>query len=233
MTRFGSIVALLAVSTTAYAEPVSPPAISVTGEATLSVEPDTAVIDAGVVSEAKTARDATETTNKKMGLVLLAVKSAGIPAKDTQTSQLSLSPVTAQNRASGESIQTVGYRANNRVTVTVHDLTLLSALIDSMTAAGANNIGGIGFAVSQRSKLLDDARAQALADARRKAEIYARVSDVSLGAPLSISENGGTAPVAFRQLAAAGMSSPTPIAQGEETLRVGVSVSYEIKPKAP
>ena len=52
-----------------------------------------------------------------------------------------------------------------------------------MTAAGANDIGGINFMVSNASKLLDDARAQAIADARRKAEIYAKAADVTLGRP--------------------------------------------------
>ena len=57
--------------------------------------------------------------------------------------------------------------------------------------------------VSQASKLLDDAREQAIADARRKAEIYAKAAGVTLGAPLSISEEGAPAPV-FRGKMAAG-----------------------------
>ena len=235
MNRYVLITALLVasspviLSSRVFAQSNPPPAISVTGEATLSVPPDTAIIDAGVTRIGKTAREAAEAADKTMGVVLLALKSAGIPAKDYQTSQLSLSPNTTQG-SSGGPVQITGYRASNRVTVTIRDLTVLSSLIDAATAAGANEIGGIGFTVSQSSKLLDDARIQALADARRKADIYARAADVTLGAPLSISENGSPGPVAFRRLSA-GMASATPIAQGEETLRVGVSVSYEIKPK--
>ena len=59
-----------------------------------------------------------------------------------------------------------------------------------LVGAGANDIGGINFMVSQASKLLDEAREQAIADARRKAEIYAKAAGVTLGAPLSISEEG-------------------------------------------
>ena len=59
-----------------------------------------------------------------------------------------------------------------------------------LVSAGANEIGGINFMVSQASKLLDDAREQAVADARRKAEIYAKAAGVTLGAPFSISEEG-------------------------------------------
>ena len=71
-------------------------------------------------------------------------------------------------------------------------------MIDTLVGAGANDIGGINFMVSQASKLLDDAREQAVADARRKAEIYAKAAGVTLGAPLSISEGGAPGPMLFR-----------------------------------
>ena len=104
----------------------------------------------------------------------------------------------------------------------------LAAVIDAMVGAGANDIGGISFKVSNASKLLDDAREQAIADARRKAEIYAKAAGVTLGAPLSIAEENNTAPVPYRRRAA-GMAA-TPVAPGEETLQVTVSVSWAIKP---
>ena len=59
------------------------------------------------------------------------------------------------------------------------------ATIAAGVSAGANDIGGINFTVSNASKLLDDARAQAIADARRKAQIYAKAAGVTLGAPIS------------------------------------------------
>ena len=73
-----------------------PPAISVTGEATVSVPPDLAQIDAGVTSDAKTAREASDANNAAMGKVLLALKGAGIDEKDYQTSRLSLQPQYAR-----------------------------------------------------------------------------------------------------------------------------------------
>ena len=75
-------------------------------------------------------------------------------------------------------------------------------MIDTLVGAGANDIGGINFMVSQASKLLDEAREQAIADARRKAEIYAKAAGVTLGAPLSISEGGAPAPMFRRKMAA-------------------------------
>ena len=95
-----------------------------------------------------------------------------------------------------------------------------------MVGAGANDIGGINFSVSNASKLLDEAREQAIADARRKAEIYAKAAGVTLGAPISISEEGAPGPISSRKMSSHGGS---PVAQGEETLQVTVTVSWAIK----
>ena len=101
-------------------------------------------------------------------------------------------------------------------------------MIDVLVGAGANDIGGINFTVSDASKHLDEAREKAVADARRKAEIYARAAGVSLGEPISISEEGAPAPL-YRGKMAAPMAVGAPVAQGEETLSVTVSVSWAIK----
>ena len=72
----------------------------------------------------------------------------------------------------------------------MRDVTKVASVIDVLVGAGANEIGGINFIVSQPSKLLDEAREKAIADARRKAEIYAKAAGVTLGEPISISEEG-------------------------------------------
>jgi uncharacterized protein YggE len=223
---FAVAVGLLAAPALAQVTPIA--TISVTGEAQLSVPPDLAQIDGGVTTEAKTAREASDTNNAAMGKVLLALKGAGIGEKDFQTSRLSLQPQYAPNRAGPNAV--VGYQASNRVTIKLRDITRVASVIDTLVAAGANNIGGINFTVSAASKLLDDAREQAIADARRKAEIYAKAAGVTLGSPVSISEEGSPGPMPFRKMAA-GMAASAPVAQGEETLQVTVSVSWAIKPK--
>ena len=230
-TSLASALALAAVTllaAPALGQAVPPPAISVTGEATVSVPPDLAQVDGGVTSEAKTAREASEANNTAMGKVLLALKGAGIEEKDVQTSRLSLQPQYAPNRSGPSPV--VGYRASNRVTIRVRDVAKVAGVIDTLVGAGANEIGSINFMVQQASKLLDEAREKAVADARRKAEIYARATGVTLGAPLSISEEGHVAPGPYRKMAA-GMAASAPVAPGEETLSVTVSVSWAIKPK--
>jgi uncharacterized protein len=224
---FAAIAAATPFAAPALAQTVPPAMISVTGEATVSVPPDQAQIDAGVATEAKTAREASDTNNAAMGKVLLALKGAGIEERDYQTSRLSLQPESAPNRTAGPAT-IIGYRASNRVTIRLRDVSKVASVIDMLVGAGANDIGGINFTVSQASKLLDDAREQAIADARRKAEIYAKAAGVTLGAPLSISEGGMPVPIPYRRMAA-GMAAAAPVAQGEETLQVTVAVSWAIK----
>jgi len=223
-----ALVLLLGAPALAETSDAFPPAISVTGEANISVPPDLAFVDAGVATDAKTAREASENNNTAMAKVLAALKAANMDARDIQTSRLSLQPQYAPNRGGPAPI--VGYRASNRVTVRIHDVSKVGGTIDTLVGAGANDIGNVAFAVSQASKLLDDAREKAVADARRKAEIYAKAAGVTLGAPLSISEESRPQPV-FRGKLAAPMAAaaPTPIAQGEETLSVSVSVTWAIK----
>jgi uncharacterized protein YggE len=216
---------LLAAPALAQVAPIA--TISVSGEAQISVPPDLAQIDAGVSTEAKTAREASEANNAAMGRVLLALKGAGIDEKDFQTSRLSLQPQYAPNRSGPNAV--VGYRAANRVIVKLRDVTKVAGTIDILVGAGANELGGVNFMVSAASKLLDEAREQAIADARRKAEIYAKAAGVTLGSPVSISEEGTPGPAPFRKMAA-GAAASTPVAQGEETLHVTVSVSWAIKP---
>ncbi|RXH23578.1 hypothetical protein XH99_15865 [Bradyrhizobium nanningense] len=205
-------------------------AISVSGEANVSVAPDLAQIDAGVANDAKSAKEASDANNAAMGKVLLALKGAGIAEKDYRTSRLSLQPQYGQNKSTGAS-PVVGFRASNRVTVKIRDVTKVASIIDTLVAAGANDIGNISFEVTQASKLLDDAREQAVADARRKAEIYAKATGVTLGAPLSVSEGGAPVPLFKARMATAPMAAPAAVAPGEETLSVTVNVSWAIKPK--
>ncbi|WP_315740687.1 MULTISPECIES: SIMPL domain-containing protein [unclassified Bradyrhizobium] len=205
------------------------PAITVSGEASVSAPPDLAQIDAGVASDAKTAREAAEANNAAMAKVLQALKQAGIADKDYQTSRLSLQPQYAQNRPAQPAV--TGYRASNRVTIKVRDVAKVASVIDTLVAAGANDVGNIYFSVAEPSKLLDQAREKAVADARRKAEIYAKAAGVTLGQPLSISEDGAPAPVFRAKTFAAPMAAtPTPVAQGEETLAITVNVTWAIKP---
>ena len=98
-----------------------------------------------------------------------------------------------------------------------------------MVEAGANQMHGIAFRVDQADALLAEARKRAIADARKKAELYAEHAGLSVGLPITIREDDGAAPhppmVGFR--AGAAMPGGVPIAAGEQELSVTVYVVYE------
>jgi len=200
--------------------------VTVTGEATVSVAPDMAVIRIGVASQGKTAREASDANARQMTAVLAAIKDAGIAARDVQTSRLSLQPQYDSNR--NAPVRLLGFQANNQLTVNIRDIAQLPAMLDRAIGAGANEMSGIEFVVSEQSKLLDRARGEAVADAHRKAELYARAAGAKVGHVVAISEEGSAPPVYPMQAMRAGAA--VPVAPGERTLRVVVTVRYELTP---
>jgi uncharacterized protein YggE len=198
--------------------------VTVTGEATVAAAPDTAVIRIGVSSQGKTARAASDANAKEMTAVLAAIKESGIADRDVQTSWLSLQPQYDPNKTGAARL--TGFQVNNKVTVKIRDIGKLPAVLDRAIAAGANEMSGIEFVVSEQSKLLDKARAEAIADAHRKAELYANAAGMKVGRVMAISEEGSVPPPGLFQPMRAGTAAP--IAPGEQTLRAVVTVSYEL-----
>lgn len=197
--------------------------ITVTGEATAVAVPDLVIIRLGVMSPGKTAREANDVNAKNMTAVIAALKEAGAAEADIQTARLSLQPQFEQSKSGPPKL--IGFHAGNDVIVKLRDTGKLAGLIDRAVSAGANEISGIDFSVSQQSALLDQARAEAMADARRKAEIYAKAAGAVVGRPVSISESAASPPVA-RPLAYRAVA--TPVAPGEISLQATVTVSYEL-----
>jgi hypothetical protein len=160
-----------------------------------------------------------------MTAVLAAIKSNNIADRDIQTSRLSLQPQYDPNKSG--TARLTGFQATNQVTVRIRDIGNLAAVLDSAISAGANEMSGIEFIVSEQSKLLDRARDDAIADARRKAELYAKAAGSRLGHVVGISEEGSAAAPRPMQALRAGA---VPISPGEQTLRAAVTVSYELTP---
>jgi uncharacterized protein YggE len=201
-----------------------PNIITVRGEGEVAIVPDRVILGTGVTTTGKTAREASEANAKMMTNVMAALKAAGIAEQDVQTAWLSLQPVRDSTR---NDLRITGFHASNQVTVKLREVAKTAEVIDRMVAAGANDIAGIEFVVSSPSKPLDAAREAAIADARRKAEVYAKAANVQLGKPVRISEEGSgePGPIAMRQ---ARTAEATPVSPGEQVQRVTVSVSYEL-----
>ena len=199
--------------------------VTVTGEGTVDAVPDNAVIRIGVSSQGKTARAASDANAREMNAVLAAIKDGGVAERDVQTSSLSLQPQYDPKQTGPAHL--IGFRVNNQITVKVRDIGKLAALLDRAIAAGANEMSGIEFKVSNEAKLLDQARTAAIADAHRKAELYAQAAGMQIGRVIVISEEGATPPAPVYRALRAGMAAPA-IAPGEQAVHAVVTVSYEL-----
>jgi uncharacterized protein YggE len=199
--------------------------ITVTGHGTVEVAPDTAMIRIGVTSQAKTANAASAANARQMTKVLAAVEQAGIAKKDIQTSRLSLQP---QYDSKNGTNRLLGFRVTNRITVRIRNIGNLPSILDKAIAAGANEMSGIEFLVSEENRLLDEARTEAVADARRKAELYAKAAGAKVGKVVAITEQGSTPPPRRFEALRAGAAA-VPVAPGQQTLRATVTVSYALE----
>ncbi len=200
--------------------------VTVTGEATVAAVPDTAMIRVGVTSQGKTAKAASEANAKDMNAVLAAIKENDIAERDIQTSGLSLQP--QYDSRQGGSNRLTGFQMSNRITVKLRDISKLPAVLDRAVGAGANEMSGIEFIVSEESKALDQARSGAVADARRKAELYAGAAGMKVGRVMVISEEGAIPPPRLSAPMRVGAPAATPISPGEQTLRAVVTVTFEL-----
>ncbi len=142
--------------------------------------PDYADIDCGVTTKAKTAKDATDANSRAMAAVAAALHGAGIEQKDIQTTRFSLQPVYAPPQPNTEPKLT-GFSVSNQFRVTIRQIGNVGDILDRLIAAGATDVGSVEFLHSDTSKALDQARTAAIADAKRKAELYAQAAGLTLG----------------------------------------------------
>ena len=206
---------------------VSAGRITVVGEGSVKTAPDMATISLGVTSEAKTAADALSENTDATASVLDRVSAAGIESRDVQTSGLSLSPNWAHNNTDGTS-NIVGFVANNQVTVRVRDLSLLGGILDDVVRNGANTFNSLTFGLQNPDPVMDEARKAAVAEALRKAELYAAAAGVTLGPIAELTESGGPAPQPMFRSAGAMMESDVPVAEGELSVGATITVVFEI-----
>jgi uncharacterized protein len=210
----------------ALAEEPMPPMINVTGTGTVEAAPDIATLSIGVTTQGDTAAAALAANSAALEAVLARLTAAGVAPGDMQTSNLSLYP----NWNSSDSLTPPvisSYVASNMLTITIRKLDTLGAVLDAAVQDGANTLNGLTFAVADPKPLLDEARKEAVADARAKAELLAAAAGVTLGKIVSIAESGSgeaPAPMYKAELDAASV----PVAGGEVGMSASVTIFYEI-----
>ncbi len=202
--------------------------ISVPGTGKVTYVPDLAHVNVGASSDGKTAAEAWQKNGEIVRKVFDALQKLGVAAKDVKTTGLSVS--SRYLYVKDQPPKLLGYTASYTLTITVRDFKKLGAVLDGAVAGGANRDMGIGFGCSDPEKFLDQARARAVRDARKKAEIYVHGAGGALGQVLTISE-GHSAPwrhFRYEHALPASAGAPLPIAAGEQDMNVSVTVTYAI-----
>jgi uncharacterized protein YggE len=203
--------------------------VEVAGEGSVSAAPDFAELTLGVTNTGKNAGDAVAANAQAANALVALIKAEGVAPADIQTSTVSVSPMFSQPSPNQETAPTVtGYSVSNNVSVRLRDIPRLGALLDKAVTAGANSIYGIGFGHNNPSALLDKARPLAVADARRKAEIYAAAGGGRIGRLMVLTEEAGRQPPMAFSRAYAAAPPPAPIEAGEDKLIVTVNARFEL-----
>lgn len=200
--------------------------VTVAGSGTISATPDQAEITIGVVTQAATAAPALAANSQAMERLLQSLGNLGIGPRDIQTTNISVSP---QRRApkEGQPPEITGYEVSNQVRVKVRDLARLGQVLDRQVSQGANLVYGIHFGLQEPAPLLDEARKRAMADARRRADLYAAAAGLKVGRVLSVQEAGVTPPGPAPRMA---MSAAVPVAPGEQEIQATVTVTFTLDP---
>lgn len=206
-----------------------PYSIRVNGLGRVSIAPDKADLILSVEVQEKSAEAARDQAAASMTTLIKAVKNANVADKDIKTQYVSLYPIYGQDASK----KINSYQLTNRVTVCVRDISKVSAIIDSAVKAGGNpvRVQGINFAIDNPETALAQAREKAYANARSKAEQYAKLAGVTLGRTMLISESSvPPMPVPYADMSlmrgVVGASNSTPIQVGEQEVSVTVDVIF-------
>ena len=218
----------------------SPTGISVTGEGTITLTPDLAVLNVGVETIADTVAKARSEAADAMNAIVATLKAREITDRDIQTRFFDISPRYEFAEVFEEGIRThkqalIGYSVSNSASIKIRDLDATGSIIDAVAEAGGDiiRINGIRFTVEDPKPFTVELREAAVKDALDKAHQLASLTGVSLGRLLFITESSGGVPVArdlaLRSFAAVEMAAaPTAISGGELELRMTVQAMFEI-----
>ncbi|TZG28662.1 SIMPL domain-containing protein [Sphingomonas montanisoli] len=234
MNRLTILMAAAAMPAMASAqEPVAPAIqgtrldIVATGE--VSATPDLASIGAGVVTQAPTAAAAMAENAQRMAATVAALKKAGVADRDIQTSSIGLQP--QYKYADNQPPVITGYQASNQLTIRFRDVKRAGTILDALVAAGANQINGPNLSVDHPEALIDQARVKAIAQAKARAELYAKAAGLGVKRIVSISEGSfEPTPRPMPMMAMrAEKAADTSIEPGQQSLSISISVTFELQ----
>jgi uncharacterized protein YggE len=208
------------------------PILNVSAEGVVEDRPDLATVSIGVVTEGETARAAAAENARQMASLTQVLRRAGVAERDVQTSHLSITPVYNDNRRSEEPRRIIGYEAKNRVRARVRRIERLGEILIAAVDAGGNQLQGVAFSLQNPGPSRDAARREAVEEARRLADLYARAAGLSVKRIISISpgDDNDYRRYAEEEIVVTGSrAASTPIESGEVATRAHATVVFELQ----
>jgi len=221
---------------------------TVQGIATVNAAPDQSAVSFTVTKTATTLQDAQNQANTFTNKIVSDLSKLNIAKKDIQTNNYNSYPNYNQNNEGivqpgvaipikpQQSAQTIiSYTVSEDVTITLHDTNKANTVIDTITKDGAENISGpsLTFSDTKQQQLENEARKQAITDAKQKAQSMSQAAGIHLGRIINIQEGDNSQPI-IRPLmmnnvaAGTAKSVPTQINPGQNSITATVTLSYEI-----
>jgi uncharacterized protein YggE len=222
-------------------EPSSFRSFSVSGEGEVVTVPDVAEFSFSVITQGGTDIAALQEANvEKTNAAIDFVKSEDVDAKDIKTQNYNLEPryqyySCPRDGGSCPPPEIVGYTITQTVLVKIRDFTKIGDVLGGVVDAGANSVSQLNFTIDDPEQVQNEARKEAISQAKVKAESIAKAAGFSLGRLLSISESGSfPQPVLYRAeslsygIGGADLAAPS-IEPGSEDVTINVTLTYEIR----
>ena len=218
--------------------------ITVSGEGEVFAVPDLAIFSVTVTEEAKEVKDAQKVATKKINDIIAYLKAQGIEEKDIKTTSYNVYPkyewievACVGGRCPGGKQEMIGFEVSQSVDVKVRDTEKAGDILSGVGNLGVNTVSGLSFTIDEEDKLNAEARAEAIDDARTKAEELASQLGVSLVRIVGFNENGGGYPMPYYKREMMTMSADSSMGGavapelpvGENKIMSSVSVTYEIR----
>lgn len=205
------------------------PQINVSGLGEIKIEPNYAILNIGVSSKNDKSEVAKNTNNAIVIKMLKTLKKHKIEDKHIKTSYINLYKDRDYNKKKDF------YQASQMFTIELYDLNKFDALVNDLTADGANMFNNMELKSTETEKYLTELRAKAVLNAKKKAEDFAKPLGQRVGKAILISDNSNQHYVPYLAMAKAEMVAadadepqvPT-LAKGEINLNVNVTVSFEL-----
>jgi uncharacterized protein YggE len=206
--------------------------VAVVGEASEDVAPDRAILRFGVVTDRPTAAAAASDNAAAIAAILADLKTMGIADADIETQNVSLTPVSTEERdAKGKTRTIQSYRAGNTLAVFVKPVEKAGDIIGRAIDKGANSLDGVDYDHTNLDAKRDELRARAVKDAERRARIYAEAAGLRLARVIEIRpvDDGPIAMKTFdARMAAAPAAAPVPLRPGQQRISERVAVIWAL-----